>query len=180
MTIWVFLNAAVLFLAWLFASAGLHKLMQNKQELIALVEEAGLANETNAQILVPLLGLAELATTFLLILPPTRTIGLTLACLLCLSYLAYISYLILRGRTDIKCGCAGFSSDMRISPHLFFRNLTLCILSFTALVNVHYTIEATVFWFWLLSGALAAAVTLLYICMDQLIVNAQKLEQLKT
>ncbi len=114
--------------------------------------------------------LAEIATATLLVLGPVE-IGALLAMGLLIVYGTAIGMNLVRGRTQIDCGCHFGRGSGQISPALVARNGVLCI--FAALLLLPVSARS---WTWLDSAAclfgLLAAVGL-YLTTETLIRNAQ-------
>ncbi|MET3473198.1 uncharacterized protein (UPF0261 family) [Novosphingobium sp. 1529] len=88
-----------------------------------------------------------------------RVAALTLASALLTAYAAAMAINLVRGRTTLGCGCAGFSkADTPISRSLVVRNLAL---AFAALVLAHGGANSRVLHIADLAYAVAAAVTIL-------------------
>ena len=103
--------------------------------------------------------------------PPTRGHALLLGAALLLVYAAAMGWKLLRGRSDLKCGCAGPAEDTTINAGLVWRNLVCAQLAVLAANPV----AANSVTFTSGSVALLCAVflCLLYLCCDQLLSNAQ-------
>lgn len=118
------------FLAWLFAAAGLHKLRYpaSLEEVAGQYLPASLRGRWQGG-LVMLIGVVELLVALALLLPATRAMGAGGAAILLLAYALLMAWQLLQGRRDLRCGCAGPASDVRISPVLVARNVVLAGLS---------------------------------------------------
>jgi len=77
------------------------------------------------------LPVAEIAAALLLLAMATRPAGAVLAGLLLALFAAAIGINLLRGRTDIDCGCGG-AAHVRLSAGLLWRNLGLIAAAFAA------------------------------------------------
>lgn len=159
------------FLAWLFATAGWHKLYEPAQYSMLIGQY--LPALPGKRWLVYPVALVELALAILLLLPATRPAGGLAAAALLVAYAGLMGWQLAMGRRDIRCGCGGPASRVTISPSLVLRNL-LCaagalLLAFPA-GGLHLTIPAIG-----LVLFVAGFLILLYLCSEQLIANSQKM-----
>jgi len=69
----------------------------------------------------------ELIISFLLLIPPTKTLGLYSSAILIILFSIYITYMILFAK-HLPCGCGGVFKLMTWNQHLIF-NIFLIILS---------------------------------------------------
>ena len=76
----------------------------------------------------------EFITGAFLLFPPTQTYGTLMAlCIMSVITLA-ISFNLLRGHTDVSCGCGGFETEQGLSWLLVIRNVTLtCVILLTVM-----------------------------------------------
>lgn len=70
----------------------------------------------------------ELIGSILLIINIYYPIGAGILCLLTFSYTIAISINIMRGNTDIDCGCGGLIGSHKLSNALIMRNISIIIL----------------------------------------------------
>ncbi|HLY55578.1 MAG TPA: MauE/DoxX family redox-associated membrane protein [Stellaceae bacterium] len=114
-----------------------------------------------------LIVLTELAAAMLLAVPATRPLGALAALALLLTVSASIAVNLLRGRSEIDCGCGG--PGQTISWGLVARNAVLALLALAAAV------EPTARAFGLADAAMIGAGALiwagLYLAADQLLAN---------
>ena len=165
-------NAATLFFCWLFARAALHKLaLGNAGYYRNVVAGYGIAAGGSGLWLARVVGLLELIVALSLLLPASRTVGATLALLLLAGYALLMSWQLTRGKTSLDCGCAGSDDEMKVSWHLILRNALLCLLALLCLAPA----TQTGFGGWLFSAALGSALLLIYMSVEQLIANWQKM-----
>ncbi|MGI9294365.1 MAG: MauE/DoxX family redox-associated membrane protein, partial [Pseudomonadales bacterium] len=126
------------------------------------------------------LGSFELIVGIAIAIPASRSIGTLLGAILLLVYLVMMARQLLQGKKDLVCGCAGPASDAKISPALLLRNFALislamfCFASHLTTVHAGMQIGSAL----LLSLGLALGMVLLYLCLEQLISNQQKLQNL--
>ncbi len=170
-------NAIALFLLWLFLSTGLHKIKPVNGSYYAKVfSNYGVSVPAVARLLPKLVGAVEIIIGVLVVLPNTRVIGVVAAVTALLIYLILMARQLWLGKKDMDCGCAGPLSDSKISDRLLFRNgvliaLALCCLAPSPHFGI-YNVEL-IFPFSLL-------LIMLYLSVEQLISNGQKLERLTT
>lgn len=176
-------NATALFLLWLFFTAGMHKVKPANHDYYARVFTGyGLPAEWASGPLPALVGSLEIGSGILLVIPPTRVVGVILICTLLLVYLIAMGQHWVSGRQDIDCGCGGSSdSKTSISHHLLVRNVVLLALALSCLlpmsdIQIYRMLPASALW---LIAIAAALMVVLYLSTEQLISNEQKLERLK-
>ena len=109
-------------LALLMASAALHKRREGTR-FRAQLEAYRLVPGSLLGTVAAGLPWIELTTAALLVFTTTRGAGGLLACALLLGYALAMFVNILRGRTDIDCGCGGPGQPLSVG--LVFRNLVL-------------------------------------------------------
>lgn len=181
MIIWVYVNAIILFFVWLFVSSGIHKLKQ-RESLAHSLENAGIGivRKINVRWVIYTLAFFEQLAVVLLVLPASRAAALGLVCVLCGLYVAYILFMVIHDRTEIHCGCSGFSDELKISPSLLVRNMVLCVLAVIAFMNIHPAADANSLGAWVLAVPVATVIVVFYLCADQMLVNRQKSPRLTT
>ncbi len=176
-------NAVAIFMLWLFAGAGVHKLLPaNSDGYAEIFNDFGITAPGLARSLPKLIGALEITLGLMIVLPFTRTSGALAGAGLLLAYMGLLGWQLAKGRADMNCGCSGPAGELKISTHLLWRNFTLAALALLCLAPLNPTpTSATVdHWnAWLLAGTMAAAMILLYLSCEQLIGNAQKLKTLK-
>lgn len=121
------------FLAWLFASAGLHKLRAPRAY-------AGLLSRylPGLPAVAPValcLGALEVVVAVALLLPASRAVATLAAVCLLLAYAGGMVLQLLRGEGDMRCGCGGADSALLISPSLVLRNLICAGLGAAAFLD---------------------------------------------
>lgn len=160
-----------LFLAWLFATAGIHK-VRSPTWYAGLISRY-LEVQKFSRGLLMIVALSELACALLLLLSETRVLGLVLAALLLVAYAALMMVQLQRGRADMNCGCAGPASDTTISSGLVYRNLVCAGLAVVAaslpVQSVGWSLSVLV-----TSGLVSLFLALVYIACEQLIANSQR------
>jgi hypothetical protein len=119
-----------------------------------------------ASLLLPVL---QIAAAFALMVPRATLPGAVLGGLLLMLFTAAICINLLRGRTDIDCGCGGESQ--RISRALVLRNLVLIAgLAGTLAAPAHVAFAPA---FTVGVAGFAVFLTGLYFAANQLLANAQ-------
>ncbi len=82
-----------------------------------------------------LLPLTELTAAIALLLPSTRPLGAALALVLLFMVTLAIVINLVRGRTDVGCGCGGLEDEQLLSWPLVARNLILCVATLPLLTE---------------------------------------------
>ncbi|MDR1648497.1 MAG: hypothetical protein LBR88_10800 [Zoogloeaceae bacterium] len=118
--------ACLSFIAFLFAQAVTHKLTDFNR-FSGYVADYGLLPESLVKPASVMLIAAESATICLLVFPASKALGATLACFLLLTYSVGIGVNLMRGRTQIECGCGG--ARQFLSGGLLFRNAALVLIA---------------------------------------------------
>lgn len=122
-----------LFCALLFGVSGLRKL--GRRIYYARLVDTWLPfGPVAARALATGLGGVEIGIALALCLNSTRVAGAVAAVALLLIYLAGLASALLRGRSDLDCGCGGSKADERIGWNLVLRNLLLALLAATPLL----------------------------------------------
>ena len=122
----------------------------------------------------------ELACGLALLLAPAWPVTRLATAALLLLVTSAVAINLLRGRTDIDCGCAGLSShsgEQRLSWALVMRNAVLLLALFGATAA---PTGRSLVWLDYLSVASATLALLgLYVAAGQLLVNAPRLQAIK-
>ncbi|MEX2489441.1 MAG: MauE/DoxX family redox-associated membrane protein [Pseudomonadales bacterium] len=159
------------FLAWLFLSAGWHKLRSPSAFSAVLAQY--LAAASDRQWLVYPLAISEFLLAVLLLLPATQVAGAMLASAFLALYAGVMTWQLAKGRRDVRCGCAGPASEVTVSPSLIIRNLMCAAAALVLVVPAPWVTMSTA------PVGLVAFVggflVVLYLCSDQLIANSQKM-----
>lgn len=159
------------FLAWLFVSAGWHKLRSASAFTVILTQY--LAAASDRQWLVYALAISELALAVLLLVPATQVAGAILAAALLTLYAGAMSWQLAKGRRDLRCGCAGPASEVTVSPSLVTRNLLCAACALILVVPAPgLTMSAAPLG---LVAFVGGFLVVLYLCSDQLIANSQQM-----
>ena len=162
-------NGVALFLAWLFAVAGCHKLRAPAyyQRLL----DAYLPGRRPALAALFAVALVELVLATGLLVPALRNSALVGAAALLSFYALMMAWQYARGRADLECGCAGPDSSLTVGPALIGRNLVCAALAMGASVSPPGLGGG-----WaggMLALVLAVFLITLYLCAEQIIANAQ-------
>ncbi len=173
----VFSLTIAILIAFVFARAGLHKVMEYSRH-VEIVADYQVAPRWLAPLLAPLVIILEFAAAALALWPATRSTGLVLAAGLLLAYGFSIGLNLLRGRTSIDCGCAWGSQGQRISGWLLLRNILLIGVSLAVLAPMAQRSLNVLDWF--LTAGASLAVIAVYVIGDLLIANGSKLSRLKS
>lgn len=163
-------------LAFVFAAGAVHKLT-NLRAFRDTVRNYRMLPTGLLNPVVFLLPAAELLTALTLLLPASRRPGLWAAGLLLLLYALAISINLLRGRSNIDCGCGGFGSTQPISGGLVVRNLVL--IAMVALALGSAASRNMTVWDYGLALCVASACCLIYTAINQLLANAPRLAVLQ-
>ena len=137
----------------------------------ALIPEVAVPSASN------LLIASEATIGFLLCIPMAKPIAQGAGFLLLLVVSAAVAVNLLRGRTEISCGCGGGSGDQQISWGLILRNsLFVLLLGLAALPTVARTLISIDY---LIVGLGVAMLAGLYAAASQLLTNGPRLEALR-
>jgi hypothetical protein len=112
------------------------------------------------------------------LLTATRPAGIALAFVVIATVTAGVIVNLVRGRTDIDCGCGGIEGRQRLSWALVARN---AVLMLAVLACLHESPARA--WTWLDYATLAIATVALYVlyaCASQLIANRPNLADLRS
>lgn len=166
--------ALALFFLWLLAAAAAHKFLQHGY-YAGLLRAALSAGETTAGILARLIAVLEAGLALAFAITPWWNMAFLATAALLAVYASGMAVLLAKGRADLKCGCSGPASDLHVSRGLVARNAVLVILALAGAAPVTGTL-ATVG-----QGVnavlIAAFLTMVYLCTEQLLRNAQHLRE---
>jgi len=167
----------VILIAFVFALAGLHKVMDYARHT-GVVADYRVVPAWTVPLLAPLLIVLEFGAVVLVLLPGARSAGLILTMGLLLIYIFSIGLNLVRGRTSIDCGCGWGSQDHQISAWLIFRNLAMMVVVAAALLpSANRSLHLVD---WVLAAFAGTAVIAVYFIGDLLIANWSKLSKLKS
>ncbi|HEX4240454.1 MAG TPA: MauE/DoxX family redox-associated membrane protein [Steroidobacteraceae bacterium] len=158
-------------IAFLFASAGLHKLRDLRQfeESFAAYDLAPWLVRLGATWILPAV---EIAVAAGLVIGATRAAAVGAAILLLSTYATAIAVNLARGRRDLACGCGGPNDRRPIAAWMVWRNVLIAMAAAAGLVPwsvrpLGVTDAITVAF-----GVMTVA--LVYLCVDQLLGNAAR------
>lgn len=156
------------FLGWLFAQAAFHKVSAPQYYRRLMTRYLG---GPGGGVAVWLVAALEAGIALALILPQWRAAGLAAAAALLVLYAGLMASQILRGSSDMQCGCAGPDSQLGISWALVARNGVCAVMALLAMTS---TADVDVGWLGLsLSLFVAVFAALVYVASEQIISNAQ-------
>ena len=160
-----------LFVAAVFVLAARHKLL-NRLEFRGIVAQYRLVPDSTSALLGLVIPLTEIAAAVALLVAPL--IGAVLAALLLCLYAGAIAVNLVRGRQHIDCGCGGESTPL--SYALVGRNLfmamMLMLVGFVETSVMPRALSAMGVYGVSLACSFAVALGAVYICFNQLQVNA--------
>lgn len=168
--------ALVLFFLWLLAGAAAHKLL-HPAYYSGLVRSHLPAGERAAAVLLRIIAAGEAALAAGLLVPSARPAAFVATALLLAVYALAMLRQLAAGQRDLRCGCAGPASDLRISPGLVARNLTLAMLALAggvAAAGIMTAVQA------IMAGTMGLFLISAYLCSEQLLRNAQQLRMLRS
>ncbi len=156
------------FLVCLFVQAAWHKLGAPQYYRRLMTRYVG---RLGGGIAVWLVALLEAYIALSLLLPESRAAGLAAAAGLLLAYGGLMARQVLRGESNMQCGCAGPDSPLGVSWALVIRNGVCAGLALLAMTSGG---AANAGWIGLVISLLVALFALLvYETSEQLISNAQ-------
>lgn len=156
------------FLVCLFVQAAWHKLVAPQYYRRLMTRYVG---RLGGGIAVWLVALLEAYIALSLLLPESRAAGLAAAAGLLLAYGGLMASQVLRGESNMQCGCAGPDSQLGVSWALVIRNGVCAGLALLAMTSGG---TANAGWIGLVISLLVALFALLvYETSEQLISNAQ-------
>lgn len=161
--------------AWLFASAAWTKL-RAPLRMAGVIDNYRLLPFYASQALVRLLAGIELITAFAVLLPSTRQWGAVAAAILLMIYAGAIAINLVRGRTDIDCGCTSTKERKIIGPSLLWRNAVLIVIACIAALPLAERPLAGLDY--LVAILTTAFIIVLYQIVERLLVNHQQLAKL--
>jgi len=169
-------DTLVLFFLWLLTGAAVHKL-RHPAYYAGLVRSYIPVGEAAAPVLARLIAAGEAGLAVSLVIPPARTVAFLGTALLLAVYALAMSGRLAAGQQDLRCGCAGPASDLRISPALVARNVLLTLLALAGALPATGVVT-------LVQAAIAVIMGLFlivtYLCSEQLLRNVQQLQLLRS
>lgn len=168
---------ASLFLAWLFLTAGWHK-VRRPQHYAAVIAAYELPLLRGNALLALSIGSAELILAVALLIGVTRPVAALAAAVVLTAYAAAIGFNLWRGKRDIDCGCSGPADRQPLSGWLLLRNGVLVLVSLCAAATVSPRVVGWLDWLVILMGSLLAV--LLYQVCERLLTNSRLLVNLRS
>lgn len=163
--------AMALALTTLFAAGAVHK-AQARSEFVGIVANYRLAPAALAPAIALAIVALEAVLAIALIAPPTRAGAGVAAAFLLAAYGAAIGFNLVRGRTNIDCGCSFGGGTNRIGPGLLLHNAVLVAAALViALPAGARVLGAFDFAY---SVLFAAAAAVLYLTFEKLRANADR------
>jgi len=167
---------ASLFLAWLFITAGWHKLREPRH-YAGVIDAYDLPLLKGNKALVRSIAALELIVAIALLMIWTRPYAALLAAFMLTIYAAAIGINILRGKRDIDCGCSGPLGRQPLSGWLLWRNVLLVLMALYASSDMSARAISWFDWTVILFGSLLAI--LLYQVGERLLANSHLLVRLR-
>ncbi len=130
-----------------------------------------------AEIIMQVVGLMEAAIGIGLLLGNVRTTAVVAGMVVLTVYALAIGFNLLRGRSDIDCGCSGPGSQQPISWHLVVRNIFLVTLAGATLVAM--PLRALVWIDWLTTICASLLAIVIYQGCGILLENQLKLNEMR-
>ena len=177
-------DASALFLMWIFAQAGMHKLqtanglyyadlIAQYLNLQAYVDHNG-QSRSQLKLFAVGIGIIEVMLALAVVIPSTRAIAAVFAMVILMSYALLMALQIMQGKKNLDCGCMGPAGQINMSGSLLFRNGIFSLLAYLCLSpgNSFFT-SAMV-----MTIIISLVMIILNLTFEQLIVNAQRLKVL--
>lgn len=123
--------------------------------------------------LVRLVGVVELVAGIALLLPATSTAAMWVCGVLLWCYAAMMTRQLIAGHRDMRCGCGGPASEIRVSNELVGRNIAVAMPFFTIAVSASVPPPESSLIEMGLGLALAVVLVISYHSVDHLIANRQ-------
>ncbi len=125
-----------------------------------------------------LLPAGEVLAAITLVIDRTRTVGVVVGAVLLAVVTAAVIINLLRGRSDLGCGCGGIEDEQTLSWALVARNGVL--LALLAVVSLEPAVRALEWLDYLSVAAGACALYGLYALINQLLANQPRLMRLRS
>lgn len=166
---------ATFLLSYLFIVAAWQKISSIDHFQQVLIDYQ-IAPESWSPLLARGLPMLELCAGLALLIPPARDPALVLLTALLATYSAAIALNLLRGRSDIDCGCSGPWQQQALSAWLIVRNTVLLSVAILARSTPQVETIGALGWGLGILGAVVAA--LIYHSSNQLIANRNLLQRI--
>ena len=172
----VYNHVISLLLSWVFISAAWHKLRQPDRFKVVLDNYQLLPFPAHT-FYAWIVGLMEAAIGIGLLLGNVRTTAVVAGMVVLTVYALAIGFNLLRGRSDIDCGCSGPGSQQPISWHLVVRNIFMVTLAGATLVAM--PLRALVWIDWLTTICASLLAIVIYQGCGILLENQLKLNEMR-
>lgn len=162
--------------ALLFASAGAHKL-RDLTRFDEIFSAYGLTPEITRVRISRLVPILEISVAAGLVIKVSRPYAGAFGILMLSGYAAAIAVNLRRGHRDLACGCGGPDERRPIAAWMVWRNIVIALavaVVFAPWADRHLSITDGIT---IVFGLLTIA--LVYLCVDQLLGNAQRTAQLR-
>ena len=173
--------AATLLIAWIFINTAVHKLADPSYIAGVIKRQVPWLAESTSRITGVVLGVVEGLVAVAILVPVTRLAGASVALGLLTLYALMMVTQLLRGRTDLDCGCSGPARRQNISRKLVVRNIALMLIA-ALVVLQSVAVEPSLQMgqdLWFVAIPFTVLSILVYMCSEQLMNNRQKLSSLK-
>lgn len=145
----------LIFLSALFISSSFSKI-RNYEEHKMVVKNYNLLPKRSISMFMFIEVSLELLTGIGLLLTPVQISSIYLAIIMLVIFTIAVAINLLRGRTNISCGCGGIVGNHQLSWKLVFRNLCLIVAGLTVL-NLEIEIYSN--WNWSVKNLLLFLIT---------------------
>lgn len=132
----LFSSAALLFTGMFLFLSGVHKIREKKVFHAALMAYKILPDWSLRGVKYTLPTM-ELLSAVALLTPITRTLGIAMSALLLCIYGVAMAINLVRGRTEIECGCSFHKAGTPLSYWLLLRNALLLLIALTPLLPLN-------------------------------------------
>jgi hypothetical protein len=162
-------------IALLFAGAAVHKLRDLKKfdEIFSAYGLMPAMPRVRLSWLVPVL---EMTVAAGLIIKVSRPYAAALGIILLSGYAAAIAVNLKRGHRDLACGCGGPDERRTIAPWMVWRNLVTALAAAAVFLPWAHRAFSLTDAFTVAFGV--PTIALIYLCIDQLLGNAQRTAQM--
>ena len=171
-------DAGALFMLWIFAQAGFHKIKSSNnhyyRSLIADYFNLGSLTQVKLTPLVKIIGAIEIALALAVVINTSRPFTALAIATVLLTYFSVMAYQLYQGKRNIDCGCGGPAGQLKISKYLLVRNLLFVGIALLC----QLPIESQQISLSLLAFLFATSAILLNLMAEQIIANHQKLTTL--
>jgi uncharacterized membrane protein YphA (DoxX/SURF4 family) len=177
MSMTFFCAISMLFLSYLFVTAG-YKKLSDVGNLRKTITDYRVLPGSWSRPVASVLPVFEVLVGIGLLIPPLHEVAAIALCVALLSYTSAIAVNIARGRRDLDCGCAGPGAEQLVSGSLLVRNAVLFIPALALVfspVSQRDSLDTSGI---ILALAAASLCALIYQVINQLLSNQDKLRRL--